>query len=215
VQPLDLEARRADPVEGGAVAVTAAAKSRVDRQQPVLPASHALVLGAHVLHEQQASARAQHAPQLAKRARLVIDRAQHERRDRGVEAVVLEGKVFSRCAQHLGVGSLLLRATLQAADHRLLRLGDREALHSLPVPRQVRAGASADLQHLPARAGEQRLAMRGQSLPFALGHEAVVHRREDPAPDTHVVSLPIEVSASRTCVRSVPTTLRSLAATSG
>ena len=60
-----------------------------------------------MLDEQQPAAGAQHAAQLAQRPRLIVDGAEHERRDRDVEAVVLERQILGRRAQELGVGPVL------------------------------------------------------------------------------------------------------------
>ena len=67
--------------------------------QPVLPAGKGLVVGAYVLDKEQSAAGFQHAAELAERARLIVDGANHERRHGDVETVVLERQVLGWSAQ--------------------------------------------------------------------------------------------------------------------
>ena len=71
-----------------------------------------------VLDEQQPATRPQDAPQLAQRARLIVDGAQHERRDRDVETVIVEREIFGWCAQERRV-----RRALEIRRSRRLAIG--------------------------------------------------------------------------------------------
>ena len=61
-----------------------------ERLQPVLPAGRG-PSRAYVLDKQQPSARTQYAPDHVQRGFLILDRAQDQRRDHGIEAPVREG----------------------------------------------------------------------------------------------------------------------------
>ena len=162
-------------------------KNRLSRVHPILNLRQARVVRANVLDEEEPAAGPEHTADLAQRARLVVDAAEHERRDDGVETRVLEGKVFGRCAQDGRQRALLAGLPFQPLQHRRLRLGDRERLDARAVVAEVRAGAAADLEHVAARAGDQvppHLGEAGLLAPFA---EAVVGKREEPAAKTHRV----------------------------
>jgi hypothetical protein len=86
----DGEARFLEEVERRAVAVTADDEP-VDPVHTVLEPSQLGVGGTHMLDEQQLAAGTQHPAQLPQCPRLIVHPAQHQRRDRYVEGVVIEG----------------------------------------------------------------------------------------------------------------------------
>ena len=104
-----------DGCQRGAVAVTADDEP-VEPVHPVLESGPAGVVGTHVLDEQELATGPQHAPQFPQRPGLVVDPAQHQRGDRHVEGVVVEGKVLGGGAQDLGSRGLLTDPLLQAAQ---------------------------------------------------------------------------------------------------
>ena len=196
-----LEAGGADRLERRAVAVAALRDAAVDRQHPVLEPRELRVVGADVLHEEQAAARAQHAAQFAQRPWLVVDGAEHERRDRGVEAVVGERQVLGRRAQEARLRRVLGDPRLDALRHRLLGLGDREAGDAGPVVGQVCARPAADLDHVAARLGEERGPVRGKAVALGPRQETVVRRREETSIDAHAATVG---AGGRTVVRRLP-----------
>ena len=68
---------------------------------PILEARERGIVRPHVLEEQQTAAGLEDSPDLADGACLVVDAAEHERRDNGVEAFVLERKILGGGAQDL------------------------------------------------------------------------------------------------------------------
>jgi hypothetical protein len=90
--------------------------AEVERLHPVLQPGELRVLGAHVLDEQQPAARAQDATELAQGPGLVVDRAQHQRRDRDVEAFIFERQVLGRRAEELGLWPLTRQSAARAAE---------------------------------------------------------------------------------------------------
>ena len=110
-----------------------------------------------MLEEQKSSARPEHAACFPERTRLVVHSAENERRDDGVEGVVLERQILSRCPQHLRQGLVLAGLALKPAKHRRLRLGDYERVDAVVV-REIGSGAAADLEDSAVGFGEQALA---------------------------------------------------------
>ena len=138
-----------------------------------------------MLEEQQPAAGDEHAPHLAQRAGEVVDRAERERRDGGVEARVGERQPLRRRGDDLRREAELGRALAQAPAHRLLRLGEDELLQPRGVVGEVQARPRAELEDPPARAREQRGAPGGEPRGLALGERAVVAAREEPAVEAH------------------------------
>ena len=178
------EAGGADGIERGAVAV-AAHDQPVQPVQPVLQAAGAGVAGPDVLDEQQAAAGPQYPPEFPQRPGLVVDTAQDQRGHGDVEAVVVEGQVLGRRAQHPGVWALRVNRALQAAQHRRLRLGDRQRPDGRAVAGQVGPGPAADLEHVTARPGEQALTEGTQPGLLGLGHLTVVRHGEQLGTQAH------------------------------
>ena len=138
-----------------------------------------------MLHEQEPPARTEHAAELAQRAGLVVDRAEHEGGDGDVEALVLERELLGGATDELRTRPLLIDPALQPGDHRLHRLGHRQAPQPAAVHREVRAGAAADLDHVALRAAQQRPAVRRERVALGPGCNAVIACREDAAPESH------------------------------
>ncbi len=116
------------------------------------------LVGTHVLDEDEAATRTKHASELAQRARLVADSAEHEGGDGGVEAVVVEGKVFGRGAQSRYRPCVLADSALEPSQHWRFGLCNDERLDCRAVVGEVGPGAAADLEHPAGRVGEQTLA---------------------------------------------------------
>src|SRR5207253_7852058 len=177
LDPGDREPRRLDGVEGRAVAL-ATEEEAVDGADPILQARDLRVVRAHMLDEQQTATGTEYATDLAKGPGLVVDPAEHERRDDGVEAVVLERKVLGGSGQDLDESRLIARLLFQPPQHRLIGLGRYERPDTLVVCK-VRAGAGADLEHVPAGLGEQPVAHLPQTCVLTTPGHRVVDRRED------------------------------------
>jgi hypothetical protein len=96
-----------------------------------------------VLEEKEASSWAEDPAHLAERP-LLVGAAEHERRNDGVEARILEGQILGGSLHDLGPRRLLAHLVLEPAEHRGFGLGDDERV-ALAVVTQVRAGAAADL----------------------------------------------------------------------
>ncbi len=79
-----------------------------------------------MLDEEQPALRFQDSAHLRQRARGVRDRAQDERADHVVEALVLERKLLGARAKHARGDATTAQLALEQARHRLLRLGDDE-----------------------------------------------------------------------------------------
>jgi hypothetical protein len=142
----DFEPGCADRVQRGPVAVAAVADPRLEPVEPVLPPGQALVVGADMLDEQEASAGPEHPAQFAQRARLVVDCAQDEGGDDHVEAVVLEREILGGGAQEPNLRRTVRQSLLQAAHHGFLGLGQGQRLDPV-VEVKVCAGSASDLEH--------------------------------------------------------------------
>ena len=156
-----LEARHPEPLgldrgERWPVAIALNDKP-VEPVHPVLEAGELWVVGAHVLQEEQLPAGSQHAMDLAQRARLVVDAAQHECGDDGVEGIVLERQILGRRAQHPSLRDVLAGVALEPADHRRSGFREDEGFNASVVEGEVRPGAGADLEHAPGGVGQQAL----------------------------------------------------------
>src|SRR5690348_14421181 len=138
-----------------------------------------------MLDEQQSAAGPQYATQLPQGTRLIVDRAEHQRRYDDVKALVVERQILRRRAQQLRIRLGSLDVLLQSAGHWLCGLGDDEGAHGPVVEGQVCSRAATDLQHVASRGGEQRLPVGAKAIPLALGHKAVIHRGEDTTPNAH------------------------------
>ena len=165
----------------------AADDQAVQPVHPVLEAREVRIVGANVLEEEEAPSGTQDATNLAERP-LLIGAAEHERRDDGVEARVLEGQILGGSLHNLGLLRLLARLGLEPAEHRRFGLGDDERVGSA-VERQVQAGAPADLEHPPACVREQRFAQLTDSALLGLVREPVVDRRHERPAKAHRASL--------------------------
>jgi hypothetical protein len=85
----DVEAGRGDLVPRLPVEMAVPCDLAVERGKAVLPAREA-ALAADVFEEGESSARPEHAPDLGECGLRLLDRAEDERDDRGVEGLVLE-----------------------------------------------------------------------------------------------------------------------------
>src|SRR5262249_45013609 len=89
----DRETRVGDFGHGVAVAVAALSNAPVEEVQPILPSRQAGLFGADVFDEKQPPPGLQNAAEFGKRAPRIPHRAQHESRNRDIEASVAEGKI--------------------------------------------------------------------------------------------------------------------------
>ena len=154
----DLEALCLDRSQRRAVAVTADHEP-VDGVHAILLASEARIVGPDVLDEEESATRSQHPAQFTKGSRLVIDTAEHQGRDGGVERVVLEGEILGRCTQDEKASRVLTCFALEAAQHRDFRLRHCQCLDGWAVKGQVTPGTCTDLEHPATRLGEHGLPM--------------------------------------------------------
>src|SRR5436305_12787636 len=146
LDPRDREALRLDRRERGSIAV-APEDGVIQPVHPILEAGDAWILGPDVLEEKQPATGMQDTPGLTQRARLVVDATEHERRDDGVEGVVLERKILREGLKNLRSRGVLAHGSLQAPDHGRLRLGEDERLAGSVVMREVHSRTRADLLH--------------------------------------------------------------------
>jgi hypothetical protein len=128
----------------------------------------------------------QHAAKLGQRCVSIVDRAQDQRGDGTVEALVVERKPLRGRAHDARLDAGRRHPALQASRHRLLRLGHHELLQPRRVEREVDAGTSPDLDHAPVRGGEQLASAFSQSGLLAASHDPVVDSSKDTPPDIHV-----------------------------
>jgi hypothetical protein len=106
-----------------------------------------------VLDEQQPPSRPQHAPYLRERHALVRNRAQHERRDDGVEASIGKRQCFGPRLRYLDRDAGRAQLPAQLPPHERIRLRD-DYVRGLPVVGEVRAGPAAYLKHGAGGFGE-------------------------------------------------------------
>jgi hypothetical protein len=117
----------------------------VERREAVLPACEA-TLAPDVFEEDESPARLEHASDLGERGLRLLDRAEDERDDRGVEGLVLEGHGLGRSRDDLDRNRRLGRALAQAPGHARVGLDRDDAARALVV-REVETRARADLEH--------------------------------------------------------------------
>ena len=182
LEAVDPEARVGDQLAGWAVGMTPRREEPPGALEPVLPPGGPGMAASHMLEEEELSSLDQDPAGLRERTLRVRDRAEHERRDDRVEAVVVERQVLGRCLHDLGVTG---RARLpgdplaQAAGHVGVGLGQDQFGDGAGVVLEVAARARAELEN-PARRRRQQLAPH-LSQPRALGRGAhpVVEASED------------------------------------
>jgi hypothetical protein len=175
----DLERSGLDSLERGAVRVTAVGEDHPGSLQLVLPSGAPRVLPAHVLDEDQLAIGTENAVNLSERPVDVVDRAEDERRDDGVERRVLERLSLGRRLPD-GDGKIGLRgAAAGAFEHARRGLGDDEFLDVARVMRQVESCTPADLEHAALHVRERLPPVLGEVLLHPPSEE-VVERRADP-----------------------------------
>ena len=108
-----------------------------------------------MLEEQQAALGAQHARHLGEGGRGIRDRAEDERADHGVEALIGEGQALGGRLDDLRRARGARQVVSQPAGHVLRGLGDYELGDGRRVVLEVQAGPGADLQRRTGRAGQQ------------------------------------------------------------
>src|SRR5581483_8319351 len=106
LEPSDLESLRLDGLKRRPVAI-AADDEAIDSVHAVLEPREPRLVGADVLHEHEPAAWTQDTVKLAERAWLIVDPAEDESRDHGVERGVVERKVLGRSSQDLREGCML------------------------------------------------------------------------------------------------------------
>jgi hypothetical protein len=113
----------------------------------------------------------------------VVDRAEDQRRDHGVEAVILERESLGIRSNHRGRDPRLLRLPLEPTDHRRRWLGQDQLLQVVRIVGKVEPGPGAEFEYPPSRLPEQC----GPSLrhPGALTYpeKRVIDRAEGAFPD--------------------------------
>ena len=121
----------------------------------VLTPGEPVVVGSHVLEEQELAARSEHASDLADGAWLVVDTAENQRRHDGVEAAVVIGEILGWCAQDGGRHRCVSRGAFESAHHGGIRFGESEGADRAGIVREVEAGAGADLEDGTVGVGQQ------------------------------------------------------------
>jgi pimeloyl-ACP methyl ester carboxylesterase/DNA-binding CsgD family transcriptional regulator len=168
---LDRQSGTLEQLERRLVAAAAHRERMPEAGEPVLPAGEPRRVRAHVLDQEQPAVRGEHAPHLGERRIGVGDRAQHERRDHGVERAVGERQLLGA---RVDDGNLAARgAARQPGAHRRIGLADHE-LDAVGVVAQVEPGAGTELEDTTARRGEQLTPARGHSPSLTEGEEGVV-----------------------------------------
>src|SRR5581483_1373945 len=147
MQVTNLEARLTDQADGVAVGVAAAAEPAPDRIDCVLRQRERGSIRADMLVEAELALRLEDALDLRQSLAGIADRAEDERADHGIEALVREGQLLGGRLYDLQrsgevVGSLT--GALQHVGIGLHELSDGRALVG-----EAEFGAAADLQHSP------------------------------------------------------------------
>src|ERR1700733_13682248 len=133
-----------------------------------------------MLDEQQLAVGGEHAGDLAQRKLGSIDRAQHERRDDGVDRAVGKRESFRGGVDDRYLWPQARCMALETCAHRRVWLSEHEPLELSWIVRQVQSGPAADLERETARACEQRGTTRARATALGEPHERVV----DPGRDT-------------------------------
>ena len=188
-----VEAGALDQLIDRAIEMAAAREAAPHGGQAVLPARHARLRRAPMLDEQEAAARAQHAPDLRERAQRVGDAAQgpahHHVVDRGVAERDVFGPPLAQLDREMHPHGVSPGDLQQLAR----RVEAEQQLDVARVERQVEPGADPDLEHPAARPRDQLLAQRRQLL---LAHAEV----DQPGHDALLVEAQF-TSAARTTLR--------------
>src|SRR5680860_1791983 len=150
LQLFEGQPRGLDVGDGVAVAVAAVGEELPGRLEAVLPARGAGLLGADVLEEEQLAAGLEDAGGLGQRGAWVWHGAQHQREDRRVEAVVLEGQLFGARFDQLDLGPALGQLLPQPLGHVRVGLGHDHVGPGWEEP-QVGAGPGADVDRAASR----------------------------------------------------------------
>src|SRR5581483_6940783 len=137
--PLDLldAERRADPCQRVAVRVAAERDGLPEAFVAVLAPGEPCVLRAHVLEEEVAPVRPEHPPDLGERPLLILDGAEDERADDGVEGGVRERERVEAPSPELDSAPDLRRTPARTPKHRVDRARHDELRPARP--RGVRA----------------------------------------------------------------------------
>ena len=144
----------------------------MDAGEAILPACPAS-RSAHVLEDDEPAGRAQHAVDLGERAGRIVDRAEDERRDHGVEARVRERERLRPAVDELHRNARLGDLRRQPLRHARIGL-ERYDSFGRGVVAQVRSGAGADLEDLACDLREELVPQRAQLTVLRAPGEEVV-----------------------------------------
>ena len=147
------------------------------RLEPLLPARGArVVVGAHVLDEEERAVRSEDAPELGHGGLRVGDRAEDHGGDRRVEAPVREGQGLGAGLDDHGAGAddRGAGAPPEPARHRRVGLREDELVRGGGVVREVQPGPGADLERASPGAADRRGPQRAHAPPLAERQDEVV-----------------------------------------
>jgi uncharacterized protein with GYD domain len=182
---------------GGAIGMASGGEEAPGTLESVLPAPQARPAAAHVLYVEEPASLDQHAARLRQGARLVLDGAEDECCDDGVEAAVVEWQVLGGGFDHGGIPGVagIVRQTLsKALGHVGIWFGHDQLGHGIRVVLEVVPGARAQLEDPAGGRGQQLVAHLGQARALGPGGNPVIEAREDWVP-THAVIISLNSDA--------------------